>query len=164
MNEITLIDPASYVLGASSVEEAKNNLTTYAFDIGQAVKQGDPDSMWEGFIALKEAARLLGQPIMPLQAWMVMGLTEDDAKAILRGDLYKDKPEIRDVVRKAKTYVMANMEQAALDKKIDTTVLIWYQKNFAGMSDLPEPVKIEVSETDVMTPQEIAEKYKDILE
>ena len=132
-------------------------------DLAERADKGNAQAMWENFIQYRDVCRVTGSPMFPGTAFMVMGLDMEEAKAIISGKLYQNNPDVQEVVRKAKMYSMSSLEQAYARGQILPSALIWYQKNFAGMSDFPEPLKVEVSELDIMTPQEIADKYRDIL-
>ena len=144
--------------------QVKENLQSYLFQMGLSIKKGDPRQMWLNYLKYKEVCTITNEPTMPLTVFMVMGLSPDEVKAILEGRLFASNPEVRDVLRKIMAFVLADIEQAHLDGDISNTTLIWYQKNFAGMSDFPEQKPIEVQDTDTITPEQIADKYKNILD
>lgn len=122
MNEI-MTNPMVLLTDVSSPEEAKNNLSTYSFELGQAIEKGNAAEMWSNFMVLKEACRMLGQPIMPFNAWTAIGLTQEEASGILQGKLYQNDPDVVDTVKKIKTYVLADMEQGVLNGKINPSIL-----------------------------------------
>lgn len=145
-------------------DNTHQELSSYFFKLGQSVRKGDTFAMWNNFVNYSEMCLKNKIRMTPINAFMVMGLDLDEAKAILQKKLYSDSPEMYECVQRVKTFVMADIELAGALGEIPPTVLIWWQKNFAGMSDFPEQQTIEYEEDDIMTPQEIADKYKDILD
>ena len=144
--------------------QVKENLQSYLFQMGLSIKKGDARQMWLNYLKYKEVCTITNEPTMPLTVFMVLGLAPEEVKAILEGRLFANDPEVRDCLRKIMAFVLADIEQAHLDGDISNTTLIWYQKNFAGMSDFPEQKPIEVQDTDTITPEQIADKYKNILD
>lgn len=168
MNEIQKVNAIAdevnaMIVASGGIEAAREQADNYFFNLSVSVDKGNCDSMWHNYLVCRQVSRALGLPILPTTAFAVMGLDTDDVKDILAGKKYANDPDIRDLVRRVKALSIADLEQAHIRGDIQPSVLIWYEKNFAGMSDIPEPIKIEVSEYSGMTPQEIAEKYKDIL-
>ena len=161
MNDLTLLQTA--------IAELKPEVAIYgqldsAFtELAETAQVGNAQTMWDNFCQYRDICKATGQTMYPGTAFFVMGLDIEDAKAILSGKMYKDT-DVQAIVKKAKMQAMSSLEQASARGLIQPSVLIWYQKNFAGMTDFPEPVKLEVSDLNTMTPQEIAEKYKDIIE
>lgn len=144
--------------------QTAKNLDAYLFQMGAQIRKGDSRQMWLNYLKYKEVMSTLEEPTMPLTVFMVMGLTVDDVKAILAKKLFADNKDVFDVVSRVVMFVLADIEQAHLNGKLQTTTLIWYQKNFAGMSDFPDKAAPVVTQEEVMTPTEIADKYKGILD
>ena len=152
------------IVESGTPQEVKDNISTWLFQMGATIKKGDARQMWLNYVKYKEVCAITNEPTMPLTVFMVMGLTPDEVRAILQGKLFAQNKEVQEVVRKIVMFVLADVEQAHLQGDISNTTLIWYQKNFAGMSDFPEQTPIEIQDTDTITPEQIADKYKHILD
>ena len=139
-------------------------LNDYLFSLGMHINKGDAAMMWRNFMKYKEVCGITQEPMLPMTACMVMGLSVAEVQAILNRQIYKDNKDVQEVVNKVVSFVMADVEQAYLNKEIDKTAMIWYQKNFANMTDFPEAAAVEKLDDEAMTPAEIADKYKGILD
>ena len=152
------------IVESSRPEELNDNIQAWLFHMGTTIQKGDIRQMWINFTKYKEVCANLGQPTMPLTVFMLMGLSVEEIRAILQGKLYANHPEVREMVRKILNFVLADIEQAHIRGEMPTTTLIWYQKNFAYMSDFPDNSPVEMEEDDSITGSELAEKYKDIID
>lgn len=145
-------------------EKVSAGLNDYLFGLGLHVPKGDAEMMWRNFMKYKEVCAITQEPMVPMTACMVMGLSVAEVRAILQRQLYQDKKDVQEVVNKMVSFVMADVEQAYLNKEIDKTAMIWYQKNFANMTDFPDQLPVAKLDDESLTPDEIADKYKGILD
>ena len=147
-----------------SPAQIDKNINDYLFGIGLKIVRGDVSAMWDAFLRYKEVCAVTEEPMLPATLAMVMGLSLPEVQAIMAKKLYADNQEIQDLVHMTYSYAMAEAERAYTARKIEKAILIWYQKNLGGMSDYPDRPQVDKSEDSGMSPSEIADKYKDILD
>ena len=166
MNDLAILENS--IMAAETPDKVRIITRDALLTLGQTIEKGNVEQMKANLMRYKAICDMeterLGKyvPMMFSTMWMVLGYTQQEVFAIFRG---KDCPsDVRDVLNQARTMVLSDMEQALVHGSIYPSTMIFSQKNYGEMSDFPDPVKVELTDTDTMTPQEIADKYKDILE
>ena len=133
--------------------------------IGARVDINDPSSIWGGFSTYSELCSYLGYPLENLGAYLSMGITKQIAEQWKAGKGKGEKAEYRQMIERVDGICGAYRNVLAMTGKLAPSLAIWRDKNFDAMSDVPEINKQEPTDsTESLSPQAIADKYKDILD
>lgn len=99
-----------------------------------------------------------------MQAYAAMGITRHMASQWRNGGL-GSTPERQELIREVDGICSGMREMLAASSKINPVLAIFWQKNFDGLRDVTEHTIAPGDPLgDRQTPQEIAEKYQDIIE
>ena len=139
--------------------------TQAASVLGDRVDINDPNSVWGGFMAYSELCSMFGFPIDNLGAYMAMGITKEEAARWKAGMGRGERKEYRRIIEKVDGMCGTYRNTLALQGKLAPSLAIWRDKNFDNMSDEPKaPSNAPQAIEEGLSPQAIADKYKDIID
>lgn len=130
--------------------------------IGSRVNPADPNSMYAGFLEYEKFCDMAGVPMFSHSAYAAMGITKEEADALKEGKGRGVNPRFAEILGEVDRTCRVDLEIRMAMKLITPTLAIWYQKNFAGMSDYPEEKKADERRIeDTRSAAEIKAKYQD---
>lgn len=134
-------------------------------DIARRTDQTNIDSLYD---ALQEYLTLCMQTntsVTNTGLYGALGVTGDTISNWLSGNSRASDPRFKEFAALIRSICAQYRELAAAEGKLHPTLLIWWQKQYDGMQDNPQPEKkLSDDYRPPADPQEIAEKYKHLLD
>lgn len=97
--------------------------------------------------------------------YAALGVTGDTISNWISGKVRSADPRYKEFALLVRSICSQYRELAAAEGKLHPTLLIWWQKQYDGMQDNPTPEKKLSDDYQApVDPQEIAEKYKHLLD
>lgn len=133
--------------------------------IGNRVNINDPASVWNGFMTYSELCSFMKYPLENLGAYLSMGITKKTAEEWKSGKGKGERQEYRTMIERVDGICGTYRNVLALTGNLAPSLAIWRDKNFDAMSDNPIFTdETPQDNTETLSPQAIADKYKDILD
>lgn len=153
-------------LESSQLNGVINGFVLEIMKLGKGCNLNDPDDMMRCFLTYVKMCEMYGMKITNQAAYLSMGISRQYACELRKGVRRAKDPRYKELIEQVDMICSTTREVLMSENAVNPITAIWWQKNYDKMTDVQQ---VEVTTKDPLgeqgkSAQEIADKYKDLLE